>query len=86
MAQVFGRRSPSTISRELRRSAHPTGYTPAPPARDCAQQQRHGRGRPPGKRHQEGFLFALVRHQMSDERLSAEQIALTLAIIYPNRR
>ena len=80
MAQVLGR-SPSTISRELRRNAHPKGYA-STSARVCAQQRRR-HGRAPGKLHQEGILFALVRHFLSDERWSPEQIALTLAAIHP---
>ena len=79
MAQVLGR-SPSTISRELRSNAHPKGYA-STSARVCAQQRRR-HGRAPGKLHQEGILFALVRHFLSDERWSPEQIALTLAAIH----
>ena len=80
MAQVLGR-SPSTISRELRSNAHPKGYA-STSARVCAQQRRR-HGRAPGKLHQEGILFALVHHFLSDERWSPEQIALTLAAIHP---
>jgi IS30 family transposase len=80
MAQVLGR-SPSTISRELRRNAQPKGCA-STSARVCAQQRRR-HGRAPGKLHQQGILFALVRHFLSDERWSPEQIALTLAALHP---
>ncbi|MFC7411888.1 IS30 family transposase, partial [Hydrogenophaga atypica] len=79
MALVMGR-SPSTISRELRRNAQPAGYASAA-ACACAQQRR-SQGRPPNKLHRDGRLFGAVRHFMS-ERWSPQQIALTLARIYP---
>ena len=74
-------RSPSTISQELRRNDQPKGYA-STSARVCAQQHRR-HGRAPGKLHQECILFALVRHFLSYERWSPEQIALTLAAIHP---
>ena len=79
MAQVLGR-SPSTISRELRRNAQPAGYASAL-ARTCAQRRRL-QGRPPSKLHSDGILFGLMRHFLC-ERWSPEQIALTLARIFP---
>ncbi|EED65077.1 IS30 family transposase [Comamonas testosteroni] len=79
MALVMGR-SPSTISRELRRNAQPAGYASAA-ACACAQQRR-SQGRPPNKLHRDGRLFGAVRHFMS-ERWSPQQIALTLAALYP---
>ena len=79
MALAIGR-SPSTISRELRRNAHATGYATSP-ARACAQQRRI-RGRPAPKLQPGSILFEVVRHFMS--RLwSPEQIALTLERIFP---
>ena len=79
MALVMGR-SPSTISRELQRNALPSGYASAS-ARACAQQRRR-QARPLGKLHRHGVLFDVVHHFLR-ERWSPEQIALTLAAIYP---
>ena len=79
MAQVLGR-SPSTISRELRRNAQPAGYA-STTARACARRRRL-QGRPQGKLHRDGILFGLMRHFLG-ERWSPEQIALTLACIFP---
>ena len=79
MAQVLGR-SPSTISRELRRNAQPAGYA-STTARTCAQRRRL-QGRLPGKLHRDGILFGLMRHFLG-ERWSPEQLALTLARIFP---
>lgn len=79
MAQVLGR-SPSTVSRELRRNAQAAGYA-STSARTCAQQRRL-QGRPPIKLHRDGILFGLMRHFLG-ERWSPEQIALTLARIFP---
>ena len=78
MAQVLGR-SPSTISRELRRNAQPAGYA-STTARACARRRRL-QGRPQGKLHRDGILFGLMRHFLG-ERWSPEQIALTLARIF----
>jgi IS30 family transposase len=79
MALALGR-SPSTISRELRRNAQPAGYA-STTARACAKQRRT-RGRRPNKLDRDGVLFDVVRHFLS-ERWSPEQIALTLAHIFP---
>jgi IS30 family transposase len=79
MAQALGR-SPSTISRELRRNAQPSGYA-STTARTCAERRRL-LGRPPIKLHRDGLLFGLMRHFLS-VRWSPEQIALTLARIFP---
>ena len=79
IAQVLGR-SPSTISRELRRNALPTGYA-STWARTCAQQRRLC-ARPPRKLHPEGILFGLVQHFLR-QYWSPEQIALTLAASFP---
>lgn len=79
MALVLGRCA-STVSRELRRNASPTGYS-SEHARSCAQQRRRD-ARAAGKLHPKGILFAVTRHFLS-LRWSPEQIALTLASIYP---
>lgn len=79
MAQVLDR-SPSTISRELRRNAQPTGYA-STLAHSCAQRRRL-QGRPSGKLHRDGILFGLMRHFLA-KRWSPEQLALTLARIFP---
>ena len=74
-------RSPGTISRELLcRNASPAGDASAS-ARSCAQTRRR-RGRPTLKLDCGGLLFAVVRHFLRLRR-SAEQIALTLAAVYP---
>lgn len=79
IAQVLGR-SPSTVSRELKRNTQPSGYASAP-ASACARQRRR-QSRPPIKLHREGILFGLMRHFLG-QRWSPEQIALTLARIFP---
>ena len=79
MAQVLGR-SPSTISRELRRNRQPTGYA-STLAHTCAQRRRL-QDRPLDKLHRDGILFGLMRHFLG-QRWSPEQIALTLASIFP---
>jgi IS30 family transposase len=79
MAQILGR-SPSTISRELRRNAQPAGYASIP-ARTCAQRRRL-LGRQPIKLYRDGILFGLMHHFLG-QRWSPEQIALTLARIFP---
>lgn len=79
MAQVLGR-SPSTVSRELRRNAQPDGYASIP-SRACAQRRRQ-HGPPPIKLHPDGVLFALMRHFLG-QRWSPEQMALTLARVFP---
>jgi IS30 family transposase len=79
IALVLGR-SPSTVSRELRRNAQPAGYA-STAARTCALQRRR-QGRAPNKLHRDGILFDVMRHFLG-LRWSPEQIALTLAHIYP---
>jgi len=79
IALVLGR-SPSTISRELLRNAQPAGYA-STAARACALQRRR-QGRAPNKLHRDGVLFDVMRHFLS-LRWSPEQIALTLARIFP---
>jgi IS30 family transposase len=73
-------RSPSTLSRELRRNAQPAGYANTS-ARSCAQQRRW-QSRSRGKLHRAGILFSLMRHFLG-ELWSPEQLALTLAAIFP---
>lgn len=79
IGKVLGR-SASTISRELRRNAQPSSYA-STPALACTQQRRR-QSRPPAKLHQDGILFGLVHHFLR-ERWSPEQIALTLACLFP---
>jgi hypothetical protein len=81
MALAMGR-SACTISRELRRNAQPAGYASAT-ARACTQQRRK-QGRSPNKLHRDSVLFGVVRHFLK-EQWSPEQIALTLAAIYPKQ-
>lgn len=73
-------RSPSTISRELQRNAGPLGYASTTARSRC--QQRRLSGRPARKLDPEGVLFGVVR-QCLRWCWSPEQIALTLASIYP---
>ncbi len=79
MAQVLNR-SPSTVSRELRRNRGPQGYASAD-AREQSTDRRKA-GRPAIKLHADALLFDVVCHFL---RLlwSPEQIALTLAHIFP---
>jgi IS30 family transposase len=79
IALVLGR-SPSTISRELLRNAQPAGYA-STAARACALQRRR-QGRAPNKLHRDGVLFDVMRHFLG-LRWSPEQLALTLACIFP---
>ncbi|WP_029891292.1 IS30 family transposase [Polycyclovorans algicola] len=79
MSRVLSR-SPSTISRELSRNRSPAGYGSA--AARAFVQRRRRLNRPPHKLHCEGLLFGIVRHFL-DLRWSPEQIALTLAAVYP---
>lgn len=81
IAKVLGR-SPSTISRELRRNTQPKGY--ASTSKHTCVQRRRLQGRPLGKLHRDGILFGLMRHFLG-QRWSPEQIALTLACILPKR-
>jgi IS30 family transposase len=79
MARVL-HRSPSTISRELSRNADASGY-----ASSQAQKRRQHRrqsARPQRRLHADSSLFGLVQHFLL-ARWSPEQIALTLARIYP---
>jgi IS30 family transposase len=77
-------RSPSTISRELSRNSGTEGYASAQ-AREQVQRrstQRRKAARPAIKLHADALLFDVVCHFL---RLlwSPEQIALTLAHIFP---
>lgn len=81
------KRSPSTISRERRRNgvsavgtvvASP--YASATAQRSC--QQRRRAGRPLAKLHTDRPMFEVVRRLLGI-RWSPEQIALTLAALYP---
>jgi len=74
------KRSTSTISRELKRNTQDGCYA-SQAATTCARQRRR-QGRPAKKLHTEGILFGVVHHFLK-ERWSPEQIALTLASIYP---
>jgi len=74
------RRSPATISRELKRNACSSGYGSA--RAQCQSSQRRCSGRPAIKLHPESVLLALVIHLLR-LRWSPEQIALTLARLYP---
>ena len=73
-------RSPATISRELQRNASSSGYGSA--HAQCQSLQRRRCGRPAIKLHPESILASLVIHLLR-LRWSPEQIALTLAHLYP---
>ena len=80
-------RSPSTISRERHRNiAKAVGIAPVSPyasviaQRSC--QQRRRAGRPLNKLHPDRPMFEVTRHLLG-QRWSPEQIALTLAALYP---
>lgn len=79
IAEVLGR-SPSTISRELRRNACDALYASSTARVRC--QQRRLSARPERKLESQGVMFSVVR-QCLGWRWSPEQIALTLASIYP---
>jgi len=79
IARVLGR-SPATISRELRRNAGGAGYASSSAHRQCQHRRRDGR--PAIKLHGQTVLFDVVRHFLNLH-WSPEQIALTLATIYP---
>jgi transposase, IS30 family len=79
MALVLNR-SPSTISRELRRNATDGQYGSSQSQECCLRRQR--RARATRKLHCDAILFAVVRYFLG-HRWSPEQIALTLARIYP---
>ena len=72
--------SPATISRELQRNACSSGYGST--HAQCLFLQRRRCGRPAIKLHPESILSALVIHLLR-LRWSPEQIALTLARLYP---
>ena len=74
------RRSPATISRELRRNTRSGGYGSVQAQRLCLQRRR--RSRPAKKLHPESILWGLVSYSLR-LRWSPEQIALTLARLYP---
>ncbi|XRW24055.1 IS30 family transposase [Acidovorax facilis] len=73
-------RSPAPISRELQRNAYSCGYACAHAQSQCLQRRRCGR--PANKLHPDSILWALVVHLLR-LRWSPEQIALTLARLYP---
>lgn len=74
-------RAPSTVSRELKRNAHESmGYLSSD-AQACCRQRRVD-ARPLSKLHPDGLLIAAVHHFLR-LRWSPQQIALTLARIYP---
>lgn len=79
MARVLGR-SPSTVNRELQRNADSSGYANVTARTRC--RQRRLAARPARKLDPEGVMFGVVR-QCLGWRWSPEQIALTLASIYP---
>jgi IS30 family transposase len=74
------KRSTSTISRELKRNTQDGCYA-SQAATTCARQRRRS-GRPAKKLHTQSILFGVVHHFLK-KRWSPEQIALTLASIYP---
>ena len=73
-------RSPSTISRELSRNADASGYASVKAQKRC--QHRRQSGRPQRRLHVGTSLFGVVHHFLLAH-WSPEQIALTLARIYP---
>lgn len=80
IATVLGR-SPSTISRELRRNGDALGYA-AVPAQSCCQQRRLS-ARPARKLDPDGPLWPLVSHMLVWH-WSPRQIACTLGRMYPD--
>ena len=79
IARLQGR-SPSTISRELRRNACNGSYASAPAQRLC--QQRRIQARPCPKLHSSGALWMLVTTMLC-WLWSPQQIARTLQRMYP---
>jgi transposase, IS30 family len=73
-------RSPSTVSRELSRNADASGYTSSQAQKRC--QHRRQSARPQRRLHVGTSLFGVVHHFLLVH-WSPEQIALTLARIYP---
>ena len=74
------KRSSSTISRVIKRNTQDGCYA-SQVATPCARQRRR-HGRPAKKLHTEGILFVVVHHFLK-ECWSPEQIAFTLASIFP---
>jgi len=79
MAQLLGR-SPSTISRELRRNVCAGSYASAPAQRMC--HQRRLASRPLPKLHSQGCLWFVVSTMLT-WRWSPQQIARTLRRMHP---
>ena len=73
-------RSPSTVSRELSRNADASGYTSPQAQKRC--QHRRQSARPQRRLYVGTSLFGVVHHFLFVH-WSPEQIALTLARIYP---
>jgi transposase, IS30 family len=75
-------RSPSTVSRELRRNAQPdAGY--ASEAAQCAHAQRRQAARRPRKLDVRGVAWSVVL-TLLDWKWSPQQIAATLKRVFPN--
>jgi transposase, IS30 family len=79
IARVLGR-APSTISREIDRNASQGRYASVVAQRTCAHRRHLARPKP--KLHGDSVLFAVVQHFLQT-RWSPEQIAMTLAALYP---
>jgi IS30 family transposase len=79
MAETL-KRSPSTISRELRRNSQDGHYGSVVAHRRC--RARRLQARPLGKLHPSTVTFDVVRHFLG-WRWSPEQIALTMARVHP---
>ncbi|MCX7135568.1 MAG: IS30 family transposase [Proteobacteria bacterium] len=79
MARALGR-SPSTISREIKRNGAGKGYASASAHVRC--RVRRQEARPALKLDVDGVLFGVV-HEMLQWRWSPEQVAMTLARIFP---
>ncbi len=73
-------RSPSSISRELLRNSQACGYSSSDAQLQSLQRRRCARPAP--KLHPDSILFGVVQHFLRT-RWSPEQIALTLARLYP---
>ena len=74
-------RSPSTVSREIARNAHPTGGGYRPYAADIRARER--RARPRGGKIAAGPRLRAAVQAMLDEKLSPEQIAARLRREHP---
>ena len=79
-ARLLGR-SPSTLSRELRRNRGEAGYASQPAQRAC--EQRRIAARPLAKLHPHGALWRVVCDLLS-WRWSPQQIAATLRRMHPD--